>query len=115
MRGERRPASPSSATFGATANVNQPIIGITGAPRGGGYWLASRDGGVFSFGTARFAGSTGASHTTDPSSPLPPDREDETTNRMTLGWRDPPVGRVVRPTARGLSTGEGEAAVGWRA
>ncbi|HEX2699715.1 MAG TPA: hypothetical protein VHM89_05865 [Acidimicrobiales bacterium] len=27
---------------------------------GGGYWLTASDGGVFAFGDARFAGSTGA-------------------------------------------------------
>ncbi len=36
--------------------------GITGAPGGRGYWLFGGDGGVFSFGDARYLGSAGASH-----------------------------------------------------
>ena len=38
----------------------QPIVGGAGSPDGVGYWLVARDGGVFSFGDARFHGSTGA-------------------------------------------------------
>ena len=33
---------------------------MAATPDGGGYWLVASDGGVFSFGDARFAGSTGA-------------------------------------------------------
>ena len=37
-----------------------------GANSGGGYWLVSSDGGVFSFGDARFWGSTGGTHLNAP-------------------------------------------------
>ena len=36
-----------------------PVVGVTSAPGGAGYWMVASDGGVFAFGT-RFAGSLGA-------------------------------------------------------
>jgi uncharacterized protein YkwD len=36
-----------------------PIVGIATTPSGKGYWLAAADGGIFSFGDAKFHGSTG--------------------------------------------------------
>jgi hypothetical protein len=36
--------------------LSAPIVGAAGSPAGG-YWLVGRDGGVFSFGSARFYGS----------------------------------------------------------
>jgi uncharacterized protein YkwD len=39
--------------------LNLPINGIAATPRGHGYWLVASDGGIFSFGDARFYGSTG--------------------------------------------------------
>ncbi len=39
--------------------LNQPIIDAVAAPDGQGYWLVGLDGGVFSFGSARFYGSMG--------------------------------------------------------
>ncbi len=39
---------------------NMPIVGMSGTPRGNGYWLVGRDGGIFAFGDAAFYGSTGA-------------------------------------------------------
>ena len=35
-------------------------MGLAATPSGAGYWLVAADGGVFAFGDARFAGSTGA-------------------------------------------------------
>jgi hypothetical protein len=35
------------------------MVGITAAPGGAGYWLVAQDGGVFTFGKARFVGSLG--------------------------------------------------------
>jgi hypothetical protein len=35
-------------------------------PTGGGYWLVASDGGIFAFGDAKFAGSTGAIHLNQP-------------------------------------------------
>ncbi|HYD09593.1 MAG TPA: hypothetical protein VEA78_05770 [Acidimicrobiales bacterium] len=43
----------------AGVRLNQPIVGMAGAPGGTGYWLVAADGGIFSFGTAPFYGSTG--------------------------------------------------------
>jgi hypothetical protein len=40
--------------------LNAPIIGITATRDGRGYWLVASDGGIFSFGSATFYGSTGA-------------------------------------------------------
>jgi hypothetical protein len=36
------------------------------SPGGGGYWLVASDGGIFSFGKARFCGSTGGIPLADP-------------------------------------------------
>ena len=36
-----------------------PVVDLTAVPGGEGYWLLGGDGGVFSFGSARFFGSTG--------------------------------------------------------
>ena len=55
--------------YGSTGNVhlNQPIVGITAAPDGQGYWLVAKDGGIFSFGPgAVFHGSTGNLHLNQP-------------------------------------------------
>jgi hypothetical protein len=35
-------------------------VGMAATPSGGGYWLVASDGGIFSFGDARFFGSTGS-------------------------------------------------------
>ena len=47
-------------SLGAT-NLNKHIVGIAATPDGRGYWLVAADGGVFSFGGARFFGSLGPS------------------------------------------------------
>jgi hypothetical protein len=63
----------SVLAFGAAADHGEPrgqlpapIVGIEATPRGSGYWLVGRDGGVFSFGDARFHGSTGGQHLNRP-------------------------------------------------
>ena len=40
---------------------NAPVVGMAATPDGGGYWLVAADGGVFSFGDARFFGSMAGS------------------------------------------------------
>jgi hypothetical protein len=40
--------------------LRAPLVGMAATPTGNGYWLVAADGGVFSFGDARFRGSTGA-------------------------------------------------------
>ena len=62
--------------FGLTGGVRlvSPVIGMTPAPGGHGYWLAAQDGGVFNFGHAAFYGSLGGTALTAPVvAGLPPD------------------------------------------
>jgi hypothetical protein len=40
-------------------SLNQPIVGMATTPDGGGYWLVAGDGGIFSFGDARYFGGMG--------------------------------------------------------
>jgi hypothetical protein len=54
-------------TYGSTPNngsvsggLAQPIVGVTTTAGKDGYWMVSRDGGIFSFGDAPFYGSAGA-------------------------------------------------------
>jgi N-acetylmuramoyl-L-alanine amidase len=44
----------------AVSNPNAPIVGMAATHDGSGYWLVGSDGGIFSYGNARFFGSTGA-------------------------------------------------------
>jgi beta-lactamase class A len=70
QHGESGAAGPDAVTaYGSAAaavpgsslpGLNAPIVGIAPTPDGGGYWLAAADGGVFTFGDARFTGSLGA-------------------------------------------------------
>ncbi len=39
--------------------LNKPVVGIASTPLSPGYWEVASDGGIFSFGTAQFYGSTG--------------------------------------------------------
>ena len=58
--------SGSVLPFGAAPALGGPVtpvareVAIAPTPSGDGYWVAAADGGVFTFGDARFAGSTGA-------------------------------------------------------
>jgi hypothetical protein len=45
---------------GLTQPLNRPIVGMASTWTGKGVWLVAGDGGIFSFGDARFHGSTGA-------------------------------------------------------
>ncbi len=49
--------APSYGQLNITPNL--PVVGMTGTPSGGGYWLVASDGGIFAFGDAAFYGSTG--------------------------------------------------------
>jgi hypothetical protein len=55
-------------TFGAaTSNgINAPAVDVTPTASGGGYWVSSSDGGIFTYGNAKFFGSTGALHLNAP-------------------------------------------------
>ena len=39
--------------------LNKPIVGMAATPDGKGYWLVASDGGIFSYGDAKFFGSMG--------------------------------------------------------
>ncbi len=55
------PFGDASMNYGSTSSINlaSPVVGIVRTPDGGGYWEVAADGGVFSFGDARFFGSMG--------------------------------------------------------
>ncbi len=46
--------------------LNKPIVGMAAMPTGHGYWEVASDGGVFTFGDARFYGSEGAARLDKP-------------------------------------------------
>ncbi len=50
-----------TSSFGdlSAASLNRPAIGMATTADGGGYWMVSPDGGVFTFGDAVFSGSAG--------------------------------------------------------
>ncbi len=54
--------------------LNRPIVGMAPTPSGNGYWLVASDGGIFSFGDARFFGSTGAIRLAKPITGIAPSR-----------------------------------------
>ena len=54
--------APSSTARPARKRLNAPIVGMTATPTGRGYLLVASDGGVFTFGNAKFHGSTGSRH-----------------------------------------------------
>jgi hypothetical protein len=39
--------------------LNRPMVGMAATPAGDGYWTVASDGGIFTFGAARYLGSTG--------------------------------------------------------
>jgi hypothetical protein len=53
-------------SLGAPDALNAPLVGIAAKPKGGGYWLLGQDGGIFSYGKAKFYGSTGGMHLNRP-------------------------------------------------
>ena len=50
-------SSADATAANGTFPLNAPIVGMAATPDGGGYWLVGSDGGVFTFGDARFHGS----------------------------------------------------------
>jgi glucose/arabinose dehydrogenase len=46
--------------------LNQPVVGMAATPGGGGYWLAARDGGIFTYGDAPYLGSMGGPRLNSP-------------------------------------------------
>ena len=62
----------STAPWGAR-RLNAPVVDIAPTSDGHGYWLVATDGGIFSFGDARFQGSMGGSHLNRPVVGIAPD------------------------------------------
>ena len=60
----RRRRASTAVTGGI--RLNRPVVAMAATPTGHGYWLTASDGGIFSFGDARFYGSTGASRLNRP-------------------------------------------------
>ena len=56
----------SSTARPAAMHLNKPINGMERTPDNSGYWLVADDGGIFSFGNAKFYGSTGGQHLNKP-------------------------------------------------
>ncbi|HET6794991.1 MAG TPA: SpoIID/LytB domain-containing protein [Acidimicrobiales bacterium] len=62
IQGSQGSVNINGDTFAATFGLKSTLFEVAGSPSGGldGYWVGASDGGVFSFGAARFHGSTGA-------------------------------------------------------
>jgi N-acetylmuramoyl-L-alanine amidase len=67
------PAADSVVPFGGAGlgpnsltTPDTPVVGMAATPTGNGYWLVAADGGIFTFGGARFYGSTGAMTLNEP-------------------------------------------------
>jgi len=54
------PAAAVHPAASYSGRYSQAAVALSPTPDGGGYWIVSTDGGIFSFGDARFFGSTGA-------------------------------------------------------
>ena len=60
LRVDGRERGDGTAWVGRARMVlNRAVVDIAATPSGNGYWLVATDGGIFSFGDARFLGSTG--------------------------------------------------------
>ncbi len=51
---------PDDGTRLQASGLNAPVVGAAAVPGGDGWWEVAADGGIFSFGSAAFHGSTGA-------------------------------------------------------
>ncbi len=77
--------------------LNRPIVGVVPSGDQQGYWMVASDGGIFSYGDARFFGSTGNIRLNRPSSVWRP----PTTNAATGWW---PRTAVSSPSVTPCST-----------
>ncbi len=61
-------SGPPAGSYGDMGGVrlSEPVVGMSPTATGRGYWLVASDGGIFSFGDARFQGSTGNIHLNKP-------------------------------------------------
>jgi len=53
--------------------LNGPVLDAVATPAGDGYWMVASDGGVFTFGRAKFSGSTGGVELNKPVMSMAPD------------------------------------------
>jgi len=60
LAGVGRGVALDATTTSPRLALAAPVVGISATPSGSGYWLVASDGGIFTFGDARFFGSTGA-------------------------------------------------------
>ena len=51
----------SAALVASSIWLNRPVVDLAPTADGKGYWMLGADGGVFTFGNARFLGSSGGS------------------------------------------------------
>jgi hypothetical protein len=60
--GDTEFSGPIAGNYGGMGGqpLHRPIVGMSPTSTGNGYWLVASDGGIFSFGDARFHGSTGS-------------------------------------------------------
>ncbi len=71
-----------------------PVVGIAATPNGHGYWLATADGGVYTFGPAHFYGSMSGQAITNPITAIATDRA---ANGYWLLPTNPPPGARALP------------------
>lgn len=65
------PTTHAGITATSLASMSAPAVGIATTPSGGGYWFVGSDGGIFSFGNAKFHGSLpGLPASAQPNSPV---------------------------------------------
>jgi N-acetylmuramoyl-L-alanine amidase len=60
------PFGAASLGLSALSTPSTPVVGMAATPDGGGYWLVAADGGVFTFGDAKFLGSEGGAQLAAP-------------------------------------------------
>jgi len=62
LQGSQGSVQLSGTTFASTFGLKSNWFSVVGVPSGGidGYWVGAADGGIFTFGAAKFYGSTGA-------------------------------------------------------
>ena len=64
--------TPSTSVATSALKLYAPIVAMAATPDGGGYWLVSMDGGIFTFGDAKYFGSMAEKQTPGPDSWLRP-------------------------------------------
>ncbi|HEX5266532.1 MAG TPA: hypothetical protein VFW24_07150, partial [Acidimicrobiales bacterium] len=54
--------APTSVGYAGDVGLAAPVVAAAFTPDGGGYWMLAADGGVFTYGNARFFGSAATNH-----------------------------------------------------